>query len=136
MWNLEKGVKMFLKILSKANAKEILLLLNEYEELYFGQIQKELDKPKSNLSRVISELQEEGLVNKRTEEGDDDGRIPKNYYSITPLGKLAVEIYKKEDQMLELKEKKLDNISINLNNNNNQGFQLIGNKIENLHIKK
>ncbi|MBM7408407.1 ArsR family transcriptional regulator [Methanococcus maripaludis] len=48
---------MFLKILSKSNAKEILMLLNEFGELYFGQIQKELNKPKSNLSRILSELQ-------------------------------------------------------------------------------
>jgi DNA-binding HxlR family transcriptional regulator len=121
---------MFLKILSKSNAKEILMLLNEYGELYFGQIHKELGKPKSNLSRVISELQEEGLVNKRTEETDDDGRIPKNYYSLTNLGKIAIEIYEKEDRML--KEKESGNVNINVENNHG----IIANNIENLNVKK
>ncbi|ABO34560.1 transcriptional regulator, ArsR family [Methanococcus maripaludis C5] len=113
---------MFLKILSKSNAKEILMLLNEYDELYFGQIQKELDKPKSNLSRILSELQEESLVNKRTEETDDDGRIPKNYYSLTNLGKMAVEIYQKEDKMVKEKEKKSNDLTTCIIGNNNQNI--------------
>lgn len=100
---------MFLKILSKSNAKEILMLLNEFGELYFGQIQKELNKPKSNLSRILSELQENGLVSKRTEESDEDGRIPKNYYTLTKLGDIAIEIYECENKMEEMSEKTILN---------------------------
>lgn len=81
-----------LKLLSKAFALEVLNLLHIHEldnkktvdRLNFGEIVSKLGIHKSNLSKLLLELEEEHLV--VSEEVRADKRIPKKYYSLTEKG--------------------------------------------------
>jgi len=125
---------MLFNLLAKKHVKELLYRLTEKDEIGFSDLKEEFQLDKSYLSRTLRELESENLVSRREER--ENKRMPKSYYSITENGKKVIELYDLEQNIRKNTEKKSDDISINLNNNNNQGFQLIGNKIENLHVKK
>ncbi|WP_181493501.1 MarR family transcriptional regulator [Methanococcus maripaludis] len=73
-----------LKLLSKAYATDVLNLLNERGEMYFGEILNELDIHKSNLSKLLAEIEENGLVSLK--EVSENKRMPKKYYKLTKKG--------------------------------------------------
>ncbi len=80
-----------LKLLAKKHVKEILELLNENEELYFGQILREININQSNLSKLLNELVKAGLVEKWEEK--EGHKLPKSYYKITKKGQQALVFY-------------------------------------------
>ena len=80
-----------LKLLAKKHVKEILELLNENEELYFGQILREININQSNLSKLLNELVKAGLVEKWEEK--EGYKLPKSYYKITKKGQQALVFY-------------------------------------------
>ncbi|MBA2864026.1 transcriptional regulator [Methanococcus maripaludis] len=95
---------MFLKVLSKKNTKEVLYLLEKNEELYFSQILNETGAFKSNLSNLINELIDFGLISKREEAEElKQQKIPKVYYKLTNIGKEALKIYEIEENLEKLK---------------------------------
>ena len=80
-----------LKLLAKKHVKEILELLNEKEELYFGQILREMNINQSNLSKLLTELVTAGLVEKWEEK--EKYKFPKSYYKLTKKGRHALIFY-------------------------------------------
>jgi len=90
---------MVLKIISKRNVDKVLLLLNNTGEMYFNEIQKELDLNAGTLTRIVSDLMEYKFIYKRVE--DESKHLSKTYYGITDLGKKAIEIYKIKHEIEE-----------------------------------
>ncbi|MDK2929406.1 MAG: hypothetical protein PWP73_1004, partial [Methanococcus sp.] len=81
----------YLKLLSKAFALEVLNLLYIHESgkeknnrINFSEIVSKLGIHKSNLSKLLLELEEENLL--VSEEVRTDKRIPKKYYTLTEKG--------------------------------------------------
>ncbi|MBA2852989.1 DNA-binding HxlR family transcriptional regulator [Methanococcus maripaludis] len=107
---------MFLKVLSEKYSKEILLLLNENDELYFNQIQKEIDVYKSNLSRTLNKLLEARLIDKKEEIGSNR-KVAKSYYKLTELGRRSLKFYDLENELLNMKNaEEKENIKIHIEN--------------------
>ncbi|BAP60613.1 ArsR family transcriptional regulator [Methanococcus maripaludis] len=107
---------MFLKVLSEKYSKEILLLLNDNEELYFNQIQKEIDVYKSNLSRTLNKLLEAGLIDKREEMQSPKRKVAKSYYKLTDLGRRSLKFYELENELLKIKNNEEKNVNIHIEN--------------------
>ncbi|AAB98353.1 hypothetical protein MJ_0361 [Methanocaldococcus jannaschii DSM 2661] len=80
---------MILKILAKKHVKDVLKLLNS-KDMYFSELQKTLNLHPKILDSILSDLVNEGFVEKR--EGESPYKFGKVYYSITPRGKRALEI--------------------------------------------
>ncbi|MBM7408408.1 MarR family transcriptional regulator [Methanococcus maripaludis] len=93
---------MLLKLLTKKNVKEILLLLKKEDELQFSDIQSILELHKGNLSTTLKELEKEGIVSRREER--EDKRIPKAYFKLTEYGLKILSIYDLEDKLKAEKE--------------------------------
>uniref|UniRef100_A9A7Y3 Transcriptional regulator, ArsR family n=1 Tax=Methanococcus maripaludis (strain C6 / ATCC BAA-1332) TaxID=444158 RepID=A9A7Y3_METM6 len=93
---------MILKTISKKNVREILLLLESTDELYFNEIQKELGVNSGTLDRLLRDLLEQKLVSKRVEEKDVN--LPKNYYKITKIGSKALDIFKIEEELKKMQK--------------------------------
>ena len=119
---------MLLKLLTKKNVKEILLLLNSEGELQFSDIQSTLELHKGNLSTTLKELENENVVLRR--EKREDKRIPKAYFKLSEFGRKILCIYELEEKLQSEKNSKNVNIKVNTNHG------IIANNIENLHIKK
>ena len=131
------------EILSKKYAKKVILLLNEYEELYFTQIQKKTGMYKSNLSKLLSYLEELGVVKRRIENIKDKKRwIPRAYFSLTPLGKVIAKYLLKLDELekeLEIELEKERKSMISVENSSNVIISIGDNNknvIKNVDIKK
>jgi DNA-binding HxlR family transcriptional regulator len=130
-----KGQNMLFSILAKKHVKEILYRLNDENEMGFSKLNEEFQLDKSFLSRILRELESENLVSRREER--ENKRMPKSFYAITENGRKVINLYKLEEEIRETKEKKSKDIPRHyIDNRNNQGFQINGNNIENLHIKK
>ncbi len=115
-----------LKTISKAYAIDVLDLLYKNGEMYFGEILKDLKIHKSNLSKLLSEMEECELIESR--EVRVNKRFPKKYYKLTNKGLKTIKL------CYELEKIEKSNISssfITLGNNN----IIIGNS-NNVHIKK
>ncbi|ACX72455.1 transcriptional regulator, ArsR family [Methanocaldococcus vulcanius M7] len=103
---------MIIKTLSKKYVREILEILNNKGVLTFSQLQKETKLHQGTLSRLLSELIEEGLVEKWTEE--TEYMLPKSCYKITQKGKNALILYKLDDFIEKIGNKTIK-FSINEN---------------------
>ena len=99
---------MILKLLAKKHVREILKLLNEHEYLNFGQILREININQSNLSKLLNELVDAGLLEKWEEK--EGYKLPKAYYKITDEGKNALIIYEIEENLKNLKKKQVSMI--------------------------
>ncbi|ABO35248.1 conserved hypothetical protein [Methanococcus maripaludis C5] len=126
-----------LSALAKKNSRAVLNLLAEKEEgLHFGDIKKELGIDGRVLTDTLNAFLDFGLVTRKAE--DESKRMSKVFYKITIRGLEALKLYVYSDKIEagEFDGKKSNNVSINLNDNKNHGLQIIGNNIQNLHVKK
>ncbi|WP_232210830.1 winged helix-turn-helix domain-containing protein [Methanothermococcus okinawensis] len=89
-----------IKLLAKKHIKEILELLNKNEEMYFGQILRIININQSNLSKLLNELVNAGLVEKWEEK--EGYKLPKSYYKITKKGRQALIFYKLDDKFKDI----------------------------------
>ncbi|ABR55545.1 transcriptional regulator PadR family protein [Methanococcus vannielii SB] len=88
---------MLLKLLTKKNVREVLELLANHGELYFSEIFKTLEINQGTLNKLMTELIENDIVKKRTEE--EEVALPKAYYSLTDYGKDVLEVYDLEKKL-------------------------------------
>ncbi|MBA2858630.1 DNA-binding HxlR family transcriptional regulator [Methanococcus maripaludis] len=86
-----------LKLLSKRNVDRILKILSEHDEMYFGQIKTEIEINQSNLSQLLTELVENGYLEKRI--GESRTNISKSYFKLTEKGKRALKIYEIAEEL-------------------------------------
>ena len=128
-------VKIMLQIISKKNNKEILKLLAKYKELHYGALKRYSTLSSRSLSNALNELVENNLIKKRDEPFDKSTkRIPKTFYSLTPLGKKALKIYELAEQLEQERDsEQTNNITINGNNNGIIVGSISNSKV---HIKK
>ena len=104
---------MLYRLLSKKYVREIIYELYHKGEMSFSELRVYLDIDKSYLSRLLKELDEEGIISKREEEC---GRgIPTSILKLTDYGLKVVDICKAIDKL----EKEKTNSSIITFGNNN-----------------
>jgi DNA-binding HxlR family transcriptional regulator len=128
-------VKIMLQILSKKNNREILELLAKYGELHYGALKRHSTLSSRSLSNALNELVDNNLIKRRDEPFDKSTkRIPKTFYSLTPLGKEALKIYELAEE-LERKKETVAN-SVIINGNVSGENIIIGNSNSTIHIKK
>ncbi|MBA2858317.1 DNA-binding HxlR family transcriptional regulator [Methanococcus maripaludis] len=111
---------MLLNIISKKNTRAVLELLRENEEMYFSEIQRELDMNLGSLNRILNELMTLNILDKRKD--SEDVALPKAYYFVTDYGEKVVELYDLEKD-LEKESKIINqtNIKGNVKNVVNMG---------------
>ena len=78
------------QVLFKKHVKEILLLLDA-DRRYISEIADLVDLNKSTISRILSTLEEHGLITRELE--FSSAYIPKTYCSLSERGKAVVQIY-------------------------------------------
>lgn len=84
-------------MINKKHVKEILYVLNKFNELYFAQICNNIPKAhKNSINRTLQELCDFKMLSKR-EEGT--AKLSKTFYSITDLGKESLKFYELEKEM-------------------------------------
>jgi DNA-binding HxlR family transcriptional regulator len=88
---------MLFRLLAKKHVKEILYLLNEKGEFGFGEIRDTFEYDKSNLSKLMKELEETGIVSRREE--SHELKIPKSYFKLTNKGKEVLKLYEFEERI-------------------------------------
>ena len=121
-------------ILSKKYAKEVILLLDGEDELYFTQLQKLTGAYKSNLSKLLKYLEELGVISRRFEDESYLKKgVPRVYFRLTLKGKKIAKLLKKIDELE--KELESDN-SVVINGNVSGENIIIGNSNSTIHIKK
>jgi len=121
-------------ILSKKYAKEVILLLDREDELYFTQLQKLTGAYKSNLSKLLKYLEELGVISRRFEDESYLKKgVPRVYFRLTLKGKKIAKLLKKIDELE--KELESDN-SVVINGNVSGENIIIGNSNSTIHIKK
>jgi len=81
-----------IKLLAKKHVKDILQYLDNYGEVHFGQMHKDLKIHKGTLSDVLDDLVDAGLLVKRRE--DSESLLPKTYYRLTDYGKKVLILMK------------------------------------------
>jgi len=81
-----------IKILAKKHVKEILQYLDNYDEVHFGQIHRDLKIHKGTLSEILDDLVDVGLLTKRRE--NSESLLPKTYYSLTDYGRKVLMLMK------------------------------------------
>ncbi|ABO35425.1 transcriptional regulator [Methanococcus maripaludis C5] len=91
---------MLLKLIAKTHASEIIKSLEKNDELHFGGICKYVEGHKNSINRILQELYDEGIVEKREE--NYSPKISKSYYKLTDFGK---EVSKIIDQLEDLEHK-------------------------------
>jgi DNA-binding HxlR family transcriptional regulator len=102
-----------LKIISKAYAISVLDLLYKKGEMYFGEILKDLKIHKSNLSKLLSELEECELIESR--EVRVNKRFPKKYYKLTDKGIKTIKLC---HELEKIEKKNMSSSFITIGNNN------------------
>ncbi|XRO77330.1 MarR family transcriptional regulator [Methanocaldococcus sp. 10A] len=116
-----------LKILAKKYVEDILLLLDRNEVMNYTDIWKTLVIDKGTLSKILKDLEDEELVY-RLEVREEDRRMPRVYYKLTPYGKEIVKLCKQLDNVVKNKQKLLsigdNNINIQLNNTSNSNINI------------
>jgi DNA-binding HxlR family transcriptional regulator len=123
-----------LSVIVKKNNRRVLKLLDKFGELYYGELKKALKIDSTTLSMALNELVDNKLI-KRREEPEPSKRIPKVYYSLTSLGKEALEIYELAEELERKREAEVkENFGITINGDVNGGI-IIGNNSK-VHIKK
>ena len=100
-------------ILSKKYAEEVILLLDREDELYFTQLQKLTGAYKSNLSKLLSELEECELIESR--EVRVNKRFPKKYYKLTDKGIKTIKLC---HELEKIEKKNMSSSFITIGNNN------------------
>ncbi|MBB6401923.1 DNA-binding HxlR family transcriptional regulator [Methanococcus maripaludis] len=98
---------MILKTLSKSNVKEVLEVIKGHEKTHFAYIKKETGLPSSNLTRILKELVDTGLVEN---ERELQGRMEISFYLLTEAGLESLAVYDFEEKIEKL-------IKISLPNN-------------------
>ena len=122
-------------ILSKKYAKEVILLLDGEDELYFTQLQKLTGAYKSNLSKLLKYLEGLGVISRRFEDESYLKKgVPRVYFKLTPKGKKIAKLLKKIDELEE--ELELSDNSVVINGNVSGENIIIGNSNSTIHIKK
>jgi DNA-binding HxlR family transcriptional regulator len=125
------------EILSKKYAKEVILLLDGEDELYFTQLQKLTGAYKSNLSKLLKYLEGLNVISRRFEDESYLKKgVPRVYFKLTPRGKKIAKLLKKIDELekeLDLSEKSENSIVIK---GNVSGNNIIIGGNSNVHIKK
>ena len=109
-----------------------MLLLAKFDKLHFGALKKKSKIEGKSLTNALNELLGEGLIQKEYE--DPTKRTAKVYYSLTPLGKEALKIYKLAEE-LERKKETVAN-SVIVNGDVSGENIIIGNSNSTIHIKK
>jgi len=100
---MQKGKFMVTRVLFKKHVREVLELLGQHDELYFSEISERLGVHQGSLSRLMKELSDEKLIEKRREE--KDVALPKAYYALTKIGKTALAIYEIVNKIEEMQKK-------------------------------
>jgi DNA-binding HxlR family transcriptional regulator len=114
-----------------------MTFLNNSKEVHYSMIQKSLKINKGTLSSLLLLLMEHEIVDKRKDENEGEEGLIKTYYYLTTYGKNVMSLFELEKALENHNEKKSKDVRIHYTDNrNNQGFQINGNNIENLHIKK
>ncbi|MBA2841281.1 DNA-binding HxlR family transcriptional regulator [Methanococcus maripaludis] len=93
---------MILKTLSKSNVKEVLEVLKKHEKTHFANLKKETDLPSSNLTRILKELVDTGLVEN---ERELQGRMEISFYLLTEAGLESLNVYDFEKKIEKLIKK-------------------------------
>jgi len=125
-----------LSVIVKKNNRRVLKLLDKFGELYYGELKKTLKIDSTTLSMALNELVDNKLV-KRREEPEPSKRIPKVYYSLTPLGKEALKIYELAEELERKKEEGIKENSGVIINGDANGSIIIGSASNSkINIKK
>lgn len=101
-------------------------MLDKEEEMYFTELMNALEAHRGNIGRLLAELVEEGLLQKR-EDDQDSKKLSKTYYSLTKYGKLALKIYELESK---IEKEKTTNFKMEIKGGKNTNIQT-----ENLDLK-
>ncbi|MBP2173071.1 ArsR family transcriptional regulator [Methanococcus voltae] len=138
---------MLLKILTKKSVKEILYLINDNEEMYWGQIQELLGVDGSNLSKVLSLLVKNGILSKRRILKGDS--MPYSYFKLTKKGKTALKLYEigellddNQDIKIAVSNADDDDLSDNKNSSISNSYNNVGTESiivtnsKNINVKK
>ncbi|MBA2860853.1 DNA-binding MarR family transcriptional regulator [Methanococcus maripaludis] len=88
---------MLFKLLAKKYIKEILFLLNDKDEVSFGEIIDIFGMDKSNLSKLMKELEKNRLISRREEV--HELKIPKSFFKLTKKGNNTLELYNLEEKI-------------------------------------
>ncbi len=103
---------MLYRLLSKKYVRDIIYELYYKGEISFSELRTQLGIDKSYLSRLLKELDEEGLISRREEEC---GRgIPTSIIKLTEYGLKVVDICKAIDKL----EKEKNSSILSIGNNN------------------
>ncbi|AEK19510.1 hypothetical protein GYY_03155 [Methanococcus maripaludis X1] len=114
---------MLFKLLAKKYVKDILFLLNDRDEVSFKEILEIFGIDKSNLSKLMKELEKNYLVSRREE--SHELKIPKSFFKLTKKGQNAIKLYELEEKIQSGEEINEDSVFV-INGNNNQN-NIIGN---------
>jgi len=120
---------MLFRLLSKKYVKDIILLLDARGEMGFSELRDTFNIDKSYLSRLLCELEDNGIISRR--EVVIDRRMPRSYFKLTPFGKKVIQLYELEDKL----RSETSSITINGNITGNNNI-IIGGSSHNVHIKK
>ena len=125
-----------LSVIVKKNNRRVLKLLDKFGELYYGELKKALKIDSTTLSMALNELVDNKLI-KRREEPEPSKRIPKVYYSLTSLGKEALEIYELAEELERKKEeRKKENSGVIINGDANGSIIISSVSNSKINIKK
>ncbi|WP_423792106.1 winged helix-turn-helix transcriptional regulator [Methanocaldococcus indicus] len=104
-----------LKILTKKYNKAILFLLEKYGTLHYSAIKKSLNNVHDHLlTKALDELVEAGLIKRELE--NPNIRPSRVLYSLTDLGKMALNIYSIAKKIEDSRIKVIGNNNIIINN--------------------
>jgi len=100
-----------IEILGKKYVKDLLLIIGEYEDgIFFSDLSEELGNivaeklHQSAVSRALTLMIDENLII-REDIFDTNRRLPKTFYKITELGKMGIELIKKDEEIEKMKPK-------------------------------
>ncbi|MBA2846476.1 DNA-binding HxlR family transcriptional regulator [Methanococcus maripaludis] len=114
---------MLFKLLAKKYVKDILFLLKDKDEVSFKEILEMFGIDKSNLSKLMKELEKNYLVSRREE--THELKIPKSFFKLTKKGNNAIKLYELEEKIQSGEEISEDSVFV-IKGNNNQN-NIIGN---------